>query len=390
MDAKVLRAWWANRQGLDGSLDGKPPADVLSRAGWARSVGGSNPYLTLFARAGTAKEEGEKALASQLIHELPAARGCTYFLPAEDFALGLSLGPRESGDLVTAKKFLGVTDDEIEKLSKLVLQALELGPADPRSLKDKLGDAVRNLGENGKKRGVTTTLPPVLGLLQSKGLIRRVPSNGRLDTQKFDYALWRPSPLDGFQLTQEECYIELARRFFEWTGPATAAQFQAFAGLGVAATRSCLSQLKLVDLDGMLLHESDVETFRAFSPPKEPQYSLVASIDSSLLLRRDIPSMVDDLDMAHQVLDEKEIRSVGHLLDLPSHAILDRGRLIGLWEFDSERNEIAWVSWVEKTSGLRDAVAKTERFVRDELGDVRSFSLDSPASRAPRVAALRA
>jgi len=28
--------------------------------------------------------------------------------------------------------------------------------------------------------------------------------------------------------------------------------------------------------------------------------------------------------------------------------------------------------------------------VRDELGDARSFSLDSPKSREPRIAALRA
>jgi hypothetical protein len=39
---------------------------------------------------------------------------------------------------------------------------------------------------------------------------------------------------------------------------------------------------------------------------------------------------------------------------------------------------------------LRAAVARVEEFARDQLGDVRSFSLDSPASRGPRVAALRA
>ena len=52
MDAARLRAWWWQRQGLDGSLEGKSAAEVLDRAGWARSVGGANPYLTLFARAG--------------------------------------------------------------------------------------------------------------------------------------------------------------------------------------------------------------------------------------------------------------------------------------------------------------------------------------------------
>jgi len=37
-----------------------------------------------------------------------------------------------------------------------------------------------------------------------------------------------------------------------------------------------------------------------------------------------------------------------------------------------------------------EAVARTTRWVRDDLGDARSFSLDSPASRAPRLRAIRA
>src|SRR5215203_3981177 len=39
MESK-LRAWWSHRQGLDGSLHDKSPAEILERCGWARSVGG--------------------------------------------------------------------------------------------------------------------------------------------------------------------------------------------------------------------------------------------------------------------------------------------------------------------------------------------------------------
>jgi hypothetical protein len=70
-----LRAWWHHRQGLDGRLAGVPAAEVLARTGWARSVGGSAPYLTLFARAGTARVEVETAVVAQEICELPSARG---------------------------------------------------------------------------------------------------------------------------------------------------------------------------------------------------------------------------------------------------------------------------------------------------------------------------
>ena len=67
-----LRAWWWHRQGLDGSLGSAAPAEVLARTGWARSVGGANPYLTLFARAGTGRAAVDAAQADLAIHELPA------------------------------------------------------------------------------------------------------------------------------------------------------------------------------------------------------------------------------------------------------------------------------------------------------------------------------
>jgi hypothetical protein len=38
---------------------------------------------------------------------------------------------------------------------------------------------------------------------------------------------------------------------------------------------------------------------------------------------------------------------------------------------------------------LHDTIGRTETFVRDQLGDARSFSLDSPESRGPRIAALK-
>src|SRR5580704_5329395 len=92
MDDAKLRAWWSHVQGLDGSLKGEPPAAVLERAGWSRSVGGVGPYLTLFARAGTSRETADEAVKKLEIHELPAARRCTYVLPSRDFALGLKVG----------------------------------------------------------------------------------------------------------------------------------------------------------------------------------------------------------------------------------------------------------------------------------------------------------
>src|SRR5688572_15721253 len=92
MNQRIIRAWWSHKQGLDGSLEGATPAAVLNRSGWARSVGGAGPYLSLHARAGTSREEADRAVKELQIHELPSARGCTYVVPADDFALALKVG----------------------------------------------------------------------------------------------------------------------------------------------------------------------------------------------------------------------------------------------------------------------------------------------------------
>ncbi len=69
--------------------------------------------------------------------------------------------------------------------------------------------------------------------------------------------------------------------------------------------------------------------------------------------------------------------------------MLDRGRIVGFWEYDTERAEIVHLSFVPSNTELRSAVARTEEFVRAELGDARGFGLDSPRSRVPKIAALR-
>lgn len=393
MDAAKLRAWWSHRQGLDGGLSGEPVAKVLEQTGWARSVGGSGPYLGLFARCGAGREAVDEAVARLEIHELPSARGCTYVVPSSAFALALKLsqafGPE--ADMKVARK-LGVTDAEIAKLCKAVLDALKRGPLDPDELKAATGDAVRNLGEEGKKKGLTTTLPLALGRLQSEGEIRRVPTNGRLDQQRYRYTLWRPNLLASFRLSAEEAYVQLARFYFTWIGPATPAEFQAFAAISVKSAKSTLEPLKLKPLgngEERLLLPEHCDELADFKAPKQAQYVLTSSLDGNLLLRRDVKSLLAPEDYNKAVAGEKGCAEAGGLMDLPNHAILDRGRLVGVWEYDPENQSIAWASFIRPNSELQSAIRKMEDYVRSGLGDARSFSLDSPKSRKPRIDALR-
>ena len=384
-----LRAWWWVRQGLDGSLAKAGPAEALERTGWCRSVGGAGPYLSIFARTGASRERIDADAKALQLHELPSARGCTYVVPASDFGIALraSQGGGDDATIAMARKFLGVTDKEIDKLSRDVVDAVSKKPLDPRELKDALGERVRNLGAEGKKRGTTTTLPLALGKLQTAGAIRRVPVNGRLDQQRYAYIAWKPAPKTDF--SEEQLAIELARRFFRWAGPATQAQFSWWSGLGARVAKAAIEKLKLAGVEHGFLLPEDKTGFEKFRAPERPQYALVASLDNISHLRRAVAELLDEKHAKLEVYTEKKMENVSSVHDLPHHAILDRGRLIGFWEYDTEKAKIVWAALEKAPAKLHDAIERTEAFVRDQLGDARSFSLDSPDSRGPRIAALK-
>ncbi len=173
-----------------------------------------------------------------------------------------------------------------------------------------------------------------LGLLQSTGEIRRVPVNGRLDQQRYGYVRWTDSPSRTTTFTPEEARTELARLYFGWTGPASLAHFRWFSAFGVQAAKAAVAPLGLLPVDGtdLLIRPEDAAEFAAFVPPSGPGYALVTWIDGVVLLRRDLAALLDP--------------SAGGISVLGS--------------------------------ALRG------------LGDVRGMSLDSPAARRPRLAALRA
>ena len=331
-------------------------------------------------------------VARLAIHELPCARGCTYVVPARDFALALKVGEGfHDAELRTAYK-LGVTAAEVDKLCDVVVAVLEDGPLHPDELRKATGNAARSLGEEGKKKGVTTTLPLALGRLQASGDIRRVPANGRLDQQRYRYARWSPNPLSGFRLSLDEAYTELARLYFRWIGPATVNEFAGFAGMGAKASKAAVAPLELEPLgpdDGRLLLPEDRAAFDQFEIPDDPQFVLVSGLDGISLLRRDVLGLLTAENRTRCVPLEKGHGEVGTLQELPAHAILDRGSVVGLWLFDPETESVVAMPFVSESQALRDAIHGMEQFVRADLGDARSFSLDSPKSRAPMIQAMR-
>ncbi|MGW4803903.1 hypothetical protein [Kitasatospora sp. NPDC004272] len=70
--------------------------------------------------------------------------------------------------------------------------------------------------------------------------------------------------------------------------------------------------------------------------------------------------------------------------------MVDRGRIVGFWEYDPELPELVHQLFVPMNPALRAAIDAAGDFVRTDLGDARGSGPDSPRGRAPRLAALRA
>ena len=387
MDTATRRAWSWHKQGLDGSLIGSSAASVLTRTGWARSVGGDNPYLSLFARAGIRRDQADADVAALVIHELPTARGCTYVLGEEDFAWGLALGRAAAESTMKVLDKLGVSREEIHTLETQTLQLLQdaaargTGALDPRQLKEQLGDAVRSLGEEGKKKGASTTLPTVLGLLQADGRIRRVPVNGRLDQQRYAYTAW------GLPLaaeSPEQVQTKLMEKYLGWTGGATMKQTQWFTAFTVAQTKEALAGAGAVEAHGLWMLPEDVDAAADFVVPDQEQIQLLAGTDALFLLRRNAADHFAQEDRDRQLLSTK----LALQADLPDHPIVDRGRIVGLWQYDPAEQRIAHWLFGAPTKAVAQRIYEVEEFIREDLGDFRSFSLDSPSSRQPRIDAL--
>lgn len=387
-----IRAYLAHRQGLLAFLT-KSNREVLSDVGWVRSVGGHNIYIALHSRNGSNKAQTDQDAKNHQIYEFASARGCTYFLPSDDFQVGIKAGQgfNDASAIRTAKTKLGFTDEDLIKLKSGIVNSLKNGALDTGGIKKELGDLVVNFGEAGKKVGQTTSLSLGLLSLQAEAQIRRVPKGWTLEAQSYEYELFPNAPVVDDSYLKDQCYTDLAQKYWNWIGIASLAHFQWFSGLGVGAAKKATDGLNLVPVEGtdLFIHADNEADFRNFEVPKEPVYRLITALDSLFLLRREVESLFDPKDLAGTGENEKRGGGLVASNDLRNHAIVDRGRIVGLWEYETSSQSLVTALFVPMNEELESEIRRTEAFIRDELGDCRSFSLDSPKSRQATIDQLR-
>jgi hypothetical protein len=164
----------------------------------------------------------------------------------------------------------------------------------------------------------------------------------------------------------------------------------------------------------------DVGRLAAFEEPAEEQIQLLAGTDSLMLLRRNAAELLagdgqdgsgpgrdaperdaPERDAPERDAPERDAperdnaarQALGSLAlqaDLPDHPILDRGRIIGLWQYDPGKERIVSRVFHTRTPAVDRRIAEVQAWIREDLGDFRAFSLDSPASRQQRIDGLAA
>lgn len=382
------------------------PVDVLSRAGYARTLGGVDVYLALRARVPTLTRAAvDRAVADGRIRVTPAVRGCIYAVPRED--AGLCLRVADLLSRTRAKRDAekaGVRPGELDKVAAGVLAVLEEhGALSTDAIRRRLPDGlVRSLGEAGKKVGLSSPLPPALRQLEFEGRIERTLPGGGLDSERYE---WRIPAEPVFTGVDEEdppaLHARLAEHFFRAAGLGTLKNFAAWAGLSQRDAKAAGERIGLVPVsiegaEEAHWHHPDRGGLVSDPPPIPPDPVLLPFEDSLIAYAGGAAAFADPEhhDVMVPAWGRGKASKLGETRHMMFRSILSGGRLAGFWEFDPGPATAAVALFAKPSKKEREAVEKAAadaaRFLAEDVGHGRSFSLDTDAELAKRAEMLRA
>ena len=375
---------------------------ALERTSFVRTLGGVEAYLALRARVkGFRPASLHAAMQAGEVQVVPAVRGCMYLLSRAHVPGALRLAEslsRPKEEKVGARA--GIKKGELQKLGRQVVACLRKeGPLATDALRKTLPEgAVRSLGEAGKKLGVSSPLPPALRVLEFEGAVARLAEGGRLDTERYAWRVPSPSPFAGAKLPKDAVALlaGVAATFLRaagigrlkdlaaWAGVAQRDAAEAVESLGAVAVEvegERDARLALPSVLNELGEARQADEALAFLPFEDNVFALQGT--PALLLapaRRGfvVPSW-----------DGKKKVALGEAGHLAYRPLLAEGRLAGFWEFDPGPGTVVFGCFDPVSPATRRRLAAEAeavgRFLAEEVGHGRSFSLDTDAALAQRA-----
>jgi len=397
------RAHWYVRQALTAAHPG-PIEDVLAATGWGRTLGGVDVYLALRARKpDMTRAELDSAVEASRAQVIPAARGCIYLVPRAHVPLALRIAEelarkRLDAELVKA----GVKPGEMEALGKQIVKTLR-APLGTDALRKALpAGAVRSLGEQGKKIGISSTLPPALRLLEFEGAIERTLEGGRLDTERYLWRVPAKSPFAGARVPSDAParHAELAGIFAAQFGPVSTADFASWSGFSKRVAQAAIERRGLapVRVDGYAEEawalEEDLPVLA--KPARDVAAVSFLSFEDGYLTPHGGTAAVTD-PRYHQ----REMKSwgmpgktkLGEAAHIQTRAMVLDGLIAGFWEYDAAQREVVYAPFeplpAKRKPEVKRAAQQVAAFIGDQLGHARSFSLDTDELVRQRAADIR-
>ncbi|MDP2310589.1 MAG: crosslink repair DNA glycosylase YcaQ family protein [Pseudomonadota bacterium] len=404
------RAFWHARAGLASPVPmgaGGTLADLLARTGWPRTLGGVDVYLAVRARRpGMNREELDRAVVAMDVQVIPAVRGCIYVVPRPQVPLVLRIAEDQARKrLDRDMEKVGVPAAEIDAIGDAVVATLGAGALGTDALRKALpAGTVRSLGELGKKTGVSSTLPPALRYLEFAGRLERTLPGGRLDSERYAWRVPARNPFDDANVPDDvvERNAALAHLFFGHAGPVTMKDFGGWAGLSDRDAKAAMARVPLVpvSIEGYATEawvlEEDLPRLREPAAPSDT-VSLVAFEDNLLALRGGPALFADPVHHGVRVPTWSSGHRTAPLAEarhMATRALFVGDTMVGLWELDPDAGSVVLGTFSPLPAALRErveaAAADTAAFLRDDLQNARSFSLDTVEQVRERAATIRA
>src|SRR5947207_5862146 len=344
-----LNSWRMHRQFLDHPFSSKSLLELIKSIGWIYSPGCSTPYLSLWARITSFKAEDLNRLVfdDHKLVQVETLRGCTMLVPRDQANIALRIRTRTFTELSKqARQQMPITDAEMEKLKGAILKSLHSGPKTSEQLQQMLPpNLIRDFGADLKRIGLTNSLSLGINLLKEEGKVLKQQSKRRLDIMDYSFVLTSSilPEADPFSLRLEEAFAQLADQYFKAEAPARAKDFAWWAGINVTDAIRGGGEIKpkLVPVsvegtaDEFLISESELDDFFAFEP-QDFVINFIPYRDTYLKGQREILNRF----ISSEHADKPFSRWKGKLINDPLATIIVNGRVVGVWEWSDDGDDI--------------------------------------------------
>jgi hypothetical protein len=377
------RALWWHKQALAGTTKGSL-ATVLGGSGWLRTLGGTDVYIAARARRpGMKRSELDAAVVAGELRVHPAVRGCIYLVPSSAVPdlLALNAGAwRTQAEKDLAK--IGKTIAVIEAIAPAVLATLT-EPMTPDAIRKAFRGDIPSFGEPGKKVGLSSPLPLALRLLEFDAKIERSLDGGKLDSERY---LWRKTTgkLGAAAADHEQRVANVIDAFLGFAAPATLAQLSAWSGRPQRELKAAIERLDVACVQVEGLGEAYVRPADLRPRPPAPRGIALVAFEDNYLVHHGLAAVTDP---RHHAIEadiwgsDKGPEALGKANHVLSRSIVIDGLIAGFWEVNPRAAGAVWHTFDPAPKPLAreldERTADTARFLLDEIGHAKVFSLDT-------------